>query len=205
MDLAFVLNSILFGAGLAMDAFSVSVADALADKEMDAAKKLKISGCFAFFQFLMPLLGWCGVHFLVEKFESFEKVVPWIALVLLLYIGGGMLVSALKKEKEDSDEENTESESIQKDVAVLTLSGLLIQGIATSIDALSVGFTISEYGFFEALVCALIIGATTFVICNVGFVIGRKAGDRLGNNAEIVGGLILIFIGLEIFIKGVIL
>ena len=80
---------------------------------------------------------------------------------------------------------------------------LMVQGIATSIDALSVGFTISEYGFAMALVSALIIAAVTFVICMAGVVIGKQFGTKLANKASILGGVILIIIGLEIFITGV--
>ena len=80
---------------------------------------------------------------------------------------------------------------------------LLVQGVATSIDALSVGFTISEYGFFMAVICALIIAVVTFIICMAGLYIGKKVGTKLAGKANILGGVILIFIGIEIFITGV--
>ena len=79
----------------------------------------------------------------------------------------------------------------------------MIQGIATSIDALSVGFTIAEYGWFMAFAAALIIAVVTFVICIGGLVIGKKFGTKLSNKAQILGGVILIVIGIEIFITGV--
>ena len=87
-------------------------------------------------------------------------------------------------------------------LSVLDSLGLLVQGVATSIDALSVGFTIAEYSFAEALLACLLIGAVTFFICLAGIIIGKKAGTKLANKAGIFGGVILIFIGLEIFITG---
>ena len=83
------------------------------------------------------------------------------------------------------------------------LTALLIQGIATSIDALSVGFTISEYGFIMALVCASIIAVVTFIISMIGLIIGKKFGTKLSNKASILGGVILILIGIEIFVTGI--
>ena len=95
---------------------------------------------------------------------------------------------------------NTADDAEKPGVGVIAL---FIQGIATSIDALSVGFTISEYGFIMALVCAAIIAVVTFIICIVGLRIGKRVGTRLSNKASVLGGVILIFIGLEIFVTGV--
>lgn len=190
---AFVLQSILLGVGLAMDAFSVSLANGLNEPKMKSGRICKIAGVFAFFQALMPMIGWICVHTIAQYFTAFEKFIPWIALLLLVYIGSGMIMDAFKK---DEDEEN-------EDGAKLGLKALLIQGVATSIDALSVGFTISHYNWIMALVCALIIAAVTFVICFAGVIIGKKFGTWLSNKACILGGVILILIGLEIFITGV--
>lgn len=186
----FLFNSVLLGVGLAMDAFSVSLANGLNEPRMCKKKVCIIAGTFGFFQALMPLIGWLCVHTILEYFEVFGKFVPWIALFLLLYIGGGMLLEGFKKE-----EEKTECR--------VGVRALLIQGIATSIDALSVGFTIADYGFVMALVCALIIAAVTFVICVSGLEIGRKFGTKLADKASIFGGIILIGIGIEIFLGGV--
>ncbi len=191
-SLVFFFNSILLGVGLAMDAFSVSLANGLHEPEMHRRKMCGIAGIFALFQALMPMIGWVCVHTIVLYFKSFEKFIPWIALILLLYIGGGMLRDGIKNK--DGKEETTG----------VGLRALLIQGVATSIDALSVGFTISEYGLIMAIVCALIIAAVTFVICMGGLAIGKKFGTRLSGKASILGGVILIVIGLEIFITGVI-
>lgn len=186
----FFFNSILLGVGLAMDAFSVSMANGLNEPRMSKKKMSGIAGVFAFFQFLMPMAGWICVHTIVQYFQRFEKFIPWIALILLLYIGGGMLKDGI-----------TGSEEEEK--SGVGFKALLVQGVATSIDALSVGFTIADYGFVMALVCSLLIAVVTFFICVTGLRIGKTFGTKLSNKAAILGGVILIFIGIEIFVTGV--
>jgi len=188
----FFMNSILLGAGLAMDAFSVSLANGLNEPRMPKPRMMKIAGVFAGFQFLMPLIGWLCVHTILTYFERFETLIPWIALALLGFIGGKMLVEGVKSTGECSIEHHA-----------VSLTALLVQGVATSIDALSVGFTIAEYELLMAVVSCLIIGAVTFVICMGGLYLGRKFGCRLAGKASILGGVILIAIGIEIFISGV--
>lgn len=206
VDFLFFFNSALLGVGLAMDAFSVSAANGLAEPNMKKSKEFSISGTFAFFQFLMPMLGWVLVRFAAEQFTAFQKAVPYIALVLLLFIGGKMLYEGIKnKGDDDINGENGEKSEEATAVTKLTLLRLLVQGIATSIDALSVGFTIAEYKVTEALVCSAIVAAVTFGICVAGTYIGKKFGTKLAGKATILGGVILIIIGLEIFIKGVII
>ena len=190
-NLMFFVNSVLFGIGLAMDAFSVSLANGLHEPKMKKNRMVLIAGVFAVFQALMPMIGWICVHTVLQYFQAFEKCIPWIALILLLFIGGKMLIEGIKNEDEG---ENTPP------VAFLAL---MVQGIATSIDALSVGFTIAEYGFVMALVCAVIIAVVTFFICVAGLEIGKKFGMKFSNKATIFGGAILVFIGLEIFITGI--
>lgn len=191
-NVTFFVNSILLGVGLAMDAFSVSLANGLNEPKMKAGRMSLIAGVFAVFQAAMPMIGWTCVHTVVQYFSAFEKFIPWIALILLLYIGGKMLIEGIKGD----DEENEEAKK-------LTFGALMIQGVATSIDALSVGFTIADYNFVMALVCALIIAAVTFGICIAGIIIGKKVGTKLAGKANILGGVILIGIGIEIFVKGV--
>ena len=190
-NLLFFFNSILLGVGLAMDTFSVSLANGLNEPHMRAKKMCIIAGTFGFFQAFMPMAGWFCVHTIVEYFKAFEKFIPWIALFLLLYIGGKMVWEGLYGEEE------------AEEVVRLEAAGLLMQGIATSIDALSVGFTIADYGFVMALVCSLIIAATTFCISYSGLIIGKKFGTRFADRATVFGGVILVFIGLEIFITGI--
>ncbi len=188
----FFFNSILLGVGLAMDAFSVSLANGLNEPHMKFRKMSGIAGVFGAFQALMPMLGWICVHTITQSLQSFQKIVPWIALILLVYIGGKMLIEGIRHHKCP----NHTDEKIK-----MGLGALLIQGIATSIDALSVGFTIAEYNWLMALVCSLIIAAVTFCICTSGLFIGKKFGMKLSEKAEILGGIILIAIGLEIFIS----
>lgn len=187
----FFFNSVFLGVGLAMDAFSVSLANGLHEPGMSKPKMSGVAGTYAGFQFLMPMIGWTCVHTILQYFKMFEKAIPWIALILLLYIGGKMLYEALAKREEEEE------------VLGLSIGILIIQGIATSIDALSVGFTIADYGIIMAFVCSLIVAVVTFIICMVGLTIGKKFGTKLSNKAGILGGVILIFIGLEIFIKGI--
>ncbi len=193
LGFAFFLNSVLFGVGLAMDAFSVSVANAIADPDMKHAQRLRIAGCFALFQILMPLLGWLCVRTIAESFTAFQRFIPWIALGLLLYIGGKMLLEGARARAEEEAEEKR----------ALGRGTLLLQGVATSIDALSVGFTIEEYPFSAALTESLISGAVTLAICLCGLFLGRTIGRKLDRIAPILGGLILIGIGVEIFLTGI--
>lgn len=189
-DFVFFVNSSLLGVGLAMDAFSVSLANGLNNPKMKVTRMSFIAGTFALFQAAMPMIGWVCVHTIAQYFSAFEKMIPWIALILLLFIGGKMLLEGIKGDDSDND------------IRSLTLGTLLIQGVATSIDALSVGFTIADYDVIMATVCALIIAIVTFAICMVGLKIGQKVGTKLAGKANILGGVILIFIGIEIFVKG---
>ena len=188
----FFFNSILLGVGLAMDAFSVSLANGLHEPEMSKRKMTGVAATFGIFQALMPLIGWVCVHTVVQYFKMFEKFIPWIALLLLLYIGGSMLKEGIQGEEEEEEGENR-----------LNLKTLLVQGFATSIDALSVGFTIADYGFLMALGCVVLIAAVTFIICMGGLEIGKQVGTKLSGKAAILGGVILIFIGIEIFVTGI--
>lgn len=189
-----LFNSVLLGVGLAMDAFSVSLANGLNHPKMKLGKMCFVAGVFAIFQAAMPLLGWVLVKTVCTYFTFFQLLIPWIALCLLSYIGGKMLYEGIKSNKETNESE-------EGTVKTLGFSALMLQGIATSIDALSVGFTISDYNFLSAFSSALIIAAVTFVICMIGVSLGKKAGTALSGKAGILGGAILIFIGLEIFIS----
>ncbi len=187
-DFPFFCTNILLGVGLAMDAFSVSLANGMNEPKMKTGKAAGVSGIFALFQFAMPLIGWICVSTIAGYFKAFEKCIPWIALVLLGFIGGKMLYESLKKKE------------CEAEAPAVGIAALLVQGVATSIDALSVGFTIAHYNLLQASVACLLIGAVTFFICFAGIFIGKKAGTKLADKAGILGGIILIAIGLEIFI-----
>lgn len=186
----FFANSVLLGVGLAMDAFSVSLANGLNEPKMRKKKMCEVAGVFAIFQALMPMIGWVCVHTILQSFQAFGRMIPWIALFLLLYIGGKMLLDGIRGKEEDAP-------------SGIGFSALMIQGIATSIDALSVGFTIAEYDLVMALVSAGLIALVTFVVCMAGLVLGKKFGTKFAGKATVFGGIILILIGIEIFVKGV--
>ncbi len=192
LNFLFFINAIGFGIGLAMDAFSVSLANGLNEPDMKPGRSFTIAGVFAGFQIAMPLIGWFCIHTIANVFNSFLKFVPWIALILLLYIGGKMLIEGIKG---DSEQDETSSK--------VGIGQLIVQGIATSIDALSTGFAMAEFDATAAIVESFIIGIVTFAICIGGLRLGKKFGTKLADKASILGGVILILIGLEIFIKGV--
>ena len=207
-----ILKGLLFGLALAMDAFSVSLANGLHDTKMCNSKMLLIAGTFSFFQGAMPLLGWLCIHTVLEYFNAFNLAIPYIALILLVFIGGKMIYDAIGELKEERKAVPVDGGSgyaatdtpckCCNPPTVLGFGALLLQGIATSIDALSVGFDIAELSFPEALTEALVIAASTFVICIAGVIIGKKFGTKLAGKATILGGVILIAIGFEIFISG---
>lgn len=185
----FFFNSVLLGVGLAADAFTVSLADGLAEPCMCKKKSVRVAGAFGIFQGLMPLIGWVCVHTIVEVFNGFSVLIPWIALGLLSFIGGKMIYEGRKGECEECT--GTE----------LTNKTIILQGVATSIDALSVGFTIAHHSFIEALVSVIIIGVITFALCLGGLYIGKTFGNKIAGKATVFGGIILVFIGIEIFIS----
>lgn len=223
MSFLFICNSILLGAALAMDAFSVSLANGLEDPGMRPGRVCGIAGVFAAFQIAMPLIGWVCIYTIAEYFDAFRAWIPWIALALLAFLGGKMLVEGIRDLQQDAvlkdapnatDAENETGATAEGETGVtaaaggksdgkLTVAALLLQGVATSIDALSVGFTIADYTFPLALLSAAIIGAVTFLVCFLGVHIGKRFGTHFAGRATIVGGLILVGIGIEIFVKGV--
>ena len=185
------LDLILLSVALAMDCFTVSITSGLIQRRLVVKTMLITAFMFGLFQGLMPMIGWFCVHTIEEAFHTVSRFIPWIALVLLLYIGGKMLLEGIRNK-------DTEHEK-----ATVGTGSLVVQAVATSIDALSVGFTISEFGPVPAAVESVIIGVVTFFICLAGVGIGKKAGTRLAGKASILGGIILIVIGIEIFLKGI--
>ena len=180
-----IVNSVLLGIGLAMDAFSISLVHGMNEPGMSRGRKLAIAGTFAGFQFAMPVIGWLCVTTIRQAFTAFQRYIPWIAMALLAFIGGKMLWEGIHGGGEEKEASS---------------GSLLMQGLATSIDALSVGFTMAEMRVPEALAQALIIGAVTWAVCLAGLFLGRKAGVHLAGKATILGGVILILIGLEILL-----
>ncbi len=178
----------MLGVGLAMDAFSVSLANGLGDPKMRGRRQIAIAGTFAGFQFLMPMAGWACVTFVADLFAAFRPMIPWIAFILLVAIGVNMVLDSIRHKEE-------------KERPATSLPMLLLQGVATSIDALSVGFTIARYGALQAVQASLLIGLVTFAICLVGVRLGHAVGMKLADKAGVLGGVILISIGIEILLK----
>lgn len=174
-----------------MDAFSVSVANGLQNPGMSRKRMFCIAGTFAGFQFLMPMIGWFCVRAIAEQFAVFQRMIPWIAFVLLGLIGGKMVLEGLR------GGELTEEEEIR-----LTGRTLLLQGIATSIDALSAGFTIAHYSAGRAFSASVLIAAATLLICLTGIRAGRALGMRIAGRASVLGGAILLLIGIRILLGG---
>lgn len=191
-----IFSSVLLGVGLAMDAFSVSLANGLNEPKMRLRKVIAISGIFAFFQAMMPLIGWIAISGFLELFKSFQGYIPWISFILLCFIGGKMIFDSIRGDSEDG-----------KDAKKLTIGVLFVQAIATSIDALTAGINLAkDYALSQYLYVILsvsIIAALTFGICFGGVKIGQKVGTKFSNKAGILGGSVLIFLGLKIFIADI--
>ena len=185
-----VTESVLLGFGLAMDAFSVSLVNGLREPGMQNGKIVRIAAVFGGFQTVMPLIGWILVRTILELFQSLQSIIPWTAFGMLLMIGGKMLLEGIRNKTAGEDQR-------------IGAGGLMLQGAATSIDALSVGLTMADTSVWNAIAESLLIGAVTFCVCTAGILIGRKAGIRLSGKASILGGLILIGIGIKILVTGI--
>lgn len=206
ISIVLIINSLLLGVGLAMDAFSVSVANGLKEPKMKPARMSIIAGVYALFQFAMPIIGWFLVHTLIGIFDELEKIVPWVGFALLIFIGGKMIFETVSEIRNKKADKNSGSKADAKGNGdsdnKIGAYALIIQGIATSIDALSVGLTISDYHVVAALTASIIVAVVTFIICMLGLKLGKLVGDGLGKFAGIIGGIILIGIGIEILVKG---
>ena len=221
INLIFFIASILLGVGLAMDAFAISIANGISRPDARRRYAVKIAAVYAFFQFAMPMIGWVMVHEAVKALGAFNKLVPWIALALLTFLGGRMILEGIRCGKSKADvcsdsdivkNSNADvcskaavSKASETQPAELTGMTLFMQGVATSIDALSTGFTISSYVVKAALVCSVIIAVVTWIMCFIGMRIGTKVGELFSAHAAIVGGVILVIIGIEVFAKDVLL
>lgn len=184
-----LLEIFLVGIGLSMDAFAVSICKGLAMPAVNKKQALLIGAYFGVFQALMPLAGWLlGSQFA----RHVTKLAPWIAFVLLAWIGGSMLRESLSKKEEDEEVEPAE----------LRHKELFLLAVATSIDALAVGVSFSMVELSVPIgAAAALIGCTTFAISVGGVFVGHIFGARYKNRAEFVGGAILILIGVKILLE----
>ncbi len=199
-----VLEVFLIGLSLSMDAFAVSVTDGLCYRNLTKVKGATIPLAFGLFQAVMPLIGYFVAFGLGQAFEEiFDKIDHWIAFILLAIIGGKMIYDAIKQLRSKEEEIKEKKYSVPE---------VLVQGVATSIDALFVGVSFAateglKNSIPNVLVGVAIIGVTTFVISLAGLLIGVKIGNVLKNKsgiATLIGGLVLIGIGLKILIEGLI-
>ena len=177
----------LIGIALSMDAFAVAVCKGLAMPEINYKHTVWIALYFGIFQALMPLLGW----FLGSQFAQYiTKFTPWIAFLLLAYIGGNMIRESFSKDE------------VEEEKTGISHKELLLLALATSIDALAVGVTFSfvELALSIGLTVA-VIGCTTFALSFGGVCIGNLFGAKYKNRAEFVGGAILILIGIKILLE----
>ena len=179
----------LLGIGLAMDAFAVSVCKGLGMRRLNKKQALIIGLYFGGFQALMPLIGWL----LGSQFQKYiTSIDHWIAFILLGFIGGKMMIKAIR--------EWNEEETVDVMDAPLDHKNMLVLAVATSIDALAVGITFAflDTPIIEAIT---IIGITTMVISIIGVVVGNFFGSRYKSKAEFIGGLILVLLGLKILLE----
>lgn len=180
---------LLMGVGLSMDAFAVSICKGLAMRRVNKKQCFVIALFFGVFQALMPLIGW----FLGSQFEQYiTSIDHWIAFILLCFIGGKMILEAVR-EKDEKDE-------VEQMDPPLDLKELFVMAVATSIDALAVGITFAflDIPILEAI---LVIGITTFIICVIGVYVGNFFGSRYKRKATLAGGVILVLLGVKILLE----
>ena len=198
-----IITSLLLGVGLAMDACAVSMANGLKEPTMKVRKVLLVAFFFGLFQGLMPLIGYIvGSSFLTK----IEWIIPWLALVLLGFIGGKMMFEAIRDirhpELKKSDDES-------KNYTHLTIGVLFVQAVATSIDAFAVGVNMACYESAGTLampvwLACIVIACITFLVCTIAVLVGKKTGDVFSDKATLAGGIILVIIAIKMLVEGII-
>lgn len=189
------IDIFFIGIGLALDACCVCTSNGLAYRP-NVRRAVQYSLVFAIFQGVMPLLGYLGVGILEFKLFEYNS---FIALILLSIIGGKMIYEALGEKK---DEETLDKKAMPVMERAITGSILFVQGVSTSIDALSVGITFYNYTVEFVMCAAILIASITWGMCFASFRIGRKIGTRLNAKAGMIGGMVLILLGVKIFLVG---
>lgn len=195
----------LIGVALSLDAFAVGVTDGIVEPKMRPLKVLAVAFSFALFQFGMPLVG----YYLGSAFTEFvEKIAPYLSFALLSFLGGKMIFDGAKEEAE------ARKEALIRPLLIasrkpLGIGELLTQSVATSLDALAVGVTFlaADTGAglpFHVALCAAIVGAVTLFLSVVAVTLGKRASGKLGGNALLPGGVVLIVIGLKILLEGIV-
>lgn len=198
------LTVLLIAVGLSADAFAVSISNSMTKPNLNKIQFLAYPICFGLFQGLMPLLG----YFIGSAFTDLvEKVDHWIALVLLAFIGGKMIfesIADINKKRKSADTIDMPSDNETENKKRFSVGEMLLQGIATSIDAFVVGITLALTVNMNIFISVSIITFTTFVLSLLGMYLGKKVGKYLSDYSGIIGGIILVGIGLKIFIEHII-
>lgn len=216
-----VWEVLLLGLALSMDACAVGMTNGMTNPKLKVKGALLIGGLFGFFQFLMPLIGYYITGVIASAFlTTFEKISAWVSFALLGVLGGKMIFECVrdwikaKREKavcqtcfSDSDEVKT-TEAGMRSLENLSFGKLILQAVATSIDALAVGVTLQMSAISQGLVLGawgstLTIGVTTFILSTGAVYIGKAIGDKLADKASFFGGLVLVAIGLKILLEGI--
>lgn len=183
---AALAESTVLGIALAMDAMAVTLSNSLCEPDMPLSKKLGMPVAFALFQMMMPVFGYLGGTLIAEYIERYAGIV---SLVILAFVGGKMIVEAVR--------ELLEPEACP--AARLTWATIGMEAVATAIDAFVVGVSFAAEGKDVVLYCGM-IGLTTLICCLFVLALGRKLGERFGTRAEVVGGIVLILIGVKAFL-----
>lgn len=206
-----IFEIIVMSVALAMDACAVGMSDGMCESNMSVKKSLLIGGFFGFFQFLMPVIGYFIAALIAGAFmETFEKISGLVAFILLAFLGGKMVFECVKEMRQKQTEGTKTAGACTCSTKKLGFEKLIMQSVATSIDALAVGVTLKMVaigepglatGIWGATLC---IGLVTWILSVAAIYIGKKLGDKLADKANLFGGIVLILIGLKLLIESLI-
>lgn len=180
-----IIQAVILGVTLAMDALSISVSKALAAQKVKISNAMKLAIVFGVFQAIMPLIGYLVGNSFYSVIKDYFN---FISFAILSFIGGKMIYEHFK------DDETSHC-------GIITIRELMILGIATSIDALAAGFVFSGNAFISVIISCLVIGLITFIICLAGYIGGSKIGSIIGDKGEIIGGIVLILLGIKFLLE----
>lgn len=185
-DSTALVESVALGVALAMDAMAVTLSNSLCEPDMPPSRKFAMPVLFALFQMGMPIAGYFGGTLITPLIEAYAGIV---SLVILGIVGGKMIVEALHELREPE----------ACPASRLTFGTIMVESVATSIDAFIVGISLAAEGA-DIVMYGASIGVTTFVCCMLALIVGRRLGERFGSHAQIAGGIVLIGIGLKAFL-----
>lgn len=191
-DILFFINSIFLGMAFSANAFAFCLKHGNKYKDLDVKQTNFYSGIYTSVQFGLAFFGCILAYIFIKIFPAFESMVPGISVVLLFYVGGKLFLSAYRWSEPNSEETITLSNKV-----------IALQGVACSIDTISVGFVFYYYGLARALLGCFIMAIFNFIICKQGFFHGKNFGVYRTQRGYVLGGVILVIIGIELFIKGI--